>query len=119
MIVEFVWPDCPLINNKKSPDTIDSFWVERGPAELPHVLPFVSQAAQPPHYPAVPCWWREDEPRMHFFLVARDLRSVWPQHRHVLHSSQWYINPFRQLPTPRVIDRLYDLAHISLPDEGK
>jgi hypothetical protein len=53
---------------------------------------------------------------MHFFLVTKDLQWVWPQSRAVLHSSQWYVNPFRRLPEPVIVHRLEGLAMIAIPE---
>ena len=117
MLVEYVWPDCYRIAGNRLDTPVDAFWVECMPEELGHICRYITATAEPAVYPALPCWWREGEPLTHFFLVTKDLHWVWPQSRDVLHSSQWYRNPFRQLPQAVRMEHVQELALIIVPEE--
>lgn len=116
MNVEFVWPDCNRIYTNRLDTPIDAFWVECSPDEIALVRPYIHPQADPAVFYAQPCWWRTGKPLTHFFLITRDLQWVWPQGRHVLHSSQWDFNPFRQLPEVVWIENMQQLTQIVIPD---
>lgn len=125
MIVWYAWPDCTFIRGSWGGRKVDSFWVECTPEEIKaQILPRIGVKTKKELYavqqqeqgergqidPDIPI---HRYPNI-FFLIARDLSSIYPMPSVYPFSSMWNAyNPFVEIETREIAD-LSELGGIAI-----
>ena len=110
-MIGMYWPSCKFINGKWGNEAIDSFWVECSKREIQEkMLPSMPEKQQLKLEQNLKrC--SDERPNM-YFLVSKDLQSIYSMPWYYPHSGHWGAYcPFVNIQKI-VVDNLYEIKTI-------